>query len=58
MFSFIRFFRSFAPEFKILDCQNPEFKMDEASANDQGNFTQSSSSFTQHRLTSELGKSI
>ena len=39
---------------------NPEFKMDAASdlANDQGNITQSSSSFTQRRLTSELGRSI
>ena len=58
------------PEFKILDCQNielkilegqnPEFKMDAASdlVNDQENITQSSSSFTQHRLMSEKGKSI
>ena len=38
------------PLFKILDRQNPAFKMDEASdlANDQGNITQSPSSFTQH----------
>ena len=48
------------PEFKILEGQNPEFKMDAARdlVNDQGNITQSSSSFTQRRLTSELGKSI
>ena len=46
------------PEFRILYCQNPEFKMDEESdsANDQGNITQSSSSFNQHDVNKRQAK--
>ena len=44
------------PEFTILEDQNPEFKMDAATdlVSSQGNITQSSSTFTQRCLTSEL----